>query len=267
MIEDIKVAYYQRFPHWEDKQRNFLDIEAELNIVLTGAGVDLLVLSEAFATGFTDNIKEVSEPVEGCTFQWMKTIAAKYNTTVVGSVFVKEQDDVVNRMYWVKPEGEWGFYDKRHLFRLGTTEHELVTAGKDKGIFEVKGWKIRPFICYDLRFPVWFRNKYSVDGGFEYDLALVVASWPSKRVRVWQKLLEARAIENMCYVVGVNRIGEDVKEIKFSGASEVVNYNGEAVDMIPENEEKLSIATLSYEKLMVYRDRMSFHLDWDEYSM
>jgi predicted amidohydrolase len=262
-MEELKVAYFQRDLTWEDKQQNFADIELELS--KNTEPFDLLVLAEAFATGFTDNIKAVSEPPQSETFIWMSSVSKLHNIAVVGSCFVEDGGLYYNRLYWVKPSGEWGYYDKRHLFRIGV-ESEVMTSGASKTVFELKGWRISPFVCYDLRFPVWMRNRCDA-GAFDYDLALVVASWPAKRTNVWKQLLVARAIENMSYVVGVNRIGKDSNDVSFSGDSRVVNYKGDIVDEISTNENCLSIVALSREKLFTFREKMPFYLDWDEFEV
>ncbi|MBO7200375.1 MAG: nitrilase family protein [Bacteroidales bacterium] len=262
-MKELKVAYFQRDLTWEDKQQNFADIELELS--KQSEPFDLLVLAEAFATGFTDNIVAVSEPAQGETFAWMKCISKQYDIAVVGSCFVEDEGCYYNRLYWVKPSGEWGYYDKRHLFRIGV-ESEVMTSGASKTMFELKGWRISPFVCYDLRFPIWMRNRCNA-GVFDYDLALVVASWPAKRTNVWKQLLVARAIENMSYVVGVNRIGKDANDVSFSGDSRVVNYKGDIMDEILVGENRLSVVTLSREKLCAFREKMPFYLDWDKFEL
>lgn len=262
-MEDLKVAYFQRDLAWEDKQQNFADIEAELSKV--SESLDLLVLAEAFATGFTDNIVEVSETANGDTFNWMTRIARQYNVAVVGSCFVEDGGHYYNRLYWIKSSGEWGYYDKRHLFRIGA-ECEVMTGGECKTVFELKGWRISPYVCYDLRFPIWMRNTY-VNGLFDYDLAVVVASWPAKRTYVWRQLLVARAIENMAYVVGVNRIGRDANDVAYLGSSMVVSYKGDVLDEVPEGETRLSVVKLSYDKMATFRERMPFYLDWDKFEI
>lgn len=262
-MEDLKVAYFQCDLAWEDKQQNFADIESELS--KTSESFDLLVIAEAFATGFTDNIVAVSEPAGGETFNWMSRIAKQYNVAVAGSCFVEDAGHYYNRLYWIKPSGEWGYYDKRHLFRIGA-ECEVMTGGRCKTVFEIKGWRISPYVCYDLRFPIWMRNTYN-DGVFDYDLALVAASWPAKRTYVWKQLLVARAIENMAYVVGVNRIGKDANDVAFSGCSMVVNYKGDVLDEVLEGESRLSVVTLSHDKMSAFRERMPFYLDWDKFEI
>ena len=261
-MEDLKVAYLQQDIVWNDKQKNFENIENILSS--TTEQFDLLVLPEVFATGFGNDILEMAEPIYSDTYMFMSRIAQKYSAVVVGSCFCSAGDDCYNRLYWVFPDGQNGYYDKRHLFRIGS-EYKMLQKGTTNQVFEIKGWKVAPFICYDLRFPVWMRNSFN--DTFAYDLALVVASWPARRANVWKQLLVARAIENMSYVVGVNRIGKDIDGVEFVGDSRVVDFKGTIIDEIEQNKEQLKIVTLSHDYMSAFRTKMPFYLDWDNFDI
>ena len=263
MIEDIKIAYYQKDIAWGNRQSNYDDVEKEM-AKIKDEEVDLLILPEVFATGFcSKNIYDFSESEYGETFEWMQQLSKNYNTVVLGSCFVKNTNgNIYNTLYMVYPSGNFDIYNKRHLFRLGA-EYKELSSGVATESFLVKGWKIAPYICYDLRFPAWMRNSFVSPSDFKYDICVVVANWPSKRMDAWKKLLEARAIENMSYVVGVNRVGKDPDGISYSGESRVIDYKGNVISSIDPNEAKLSVTSLSYQKLKYFRECMPFYLDWD----
>ena len=264
MYEDLKIAYYQMDIVWDNKQQNFSDIEREM-AEHKDDEVDLLILPEVFTTGFkSKNIADFAEPELGETYQWMQKMAIQYNMVVMGSMFVKNsKGSLHNTLYMVYPDGNYGIYQKRHLFRL-SAEHAELTKGTYNVVFPVKGWRIAPYICYDLRFPAWMRNDFVYPSKFRYDVCVVVANWPTRRVDVWKKLLEARAIENMSYVVGVNRIGPDADGVQHSGESRVINYKGNVIDSIAPNESKMAIITLNYREMRHFREVMPFYMDWDD---
>ena len=257
-MEDLKVTIIQRFLHWENIDFNCLSFEAKINSIAPQS-TDLIVLPEMFNTGFTMNAKKFYEEMNGKTMKWMAAKSKDKNCVVTGSIIIKEYGKYYNRLIWMKPDGSYQTYDKRHLFRL-SDEHNNYTKGKERLIVELKGWKICPMICYDLRFPVWCRNRN------DYDLLIFVANWPQKRVFAWKQLLIARAIENISYVIGVNRVGEDGNGFYHSGESSVLDYLG-AEMLSKENssssKEFTETINLSYSKLEAFRGLFPAALDAD----
>lgn len=227
-------------------------------------GLDLIILPEMFPTGFTMDASAVAEPMNFLTTKWMKQMAAQTGSVVTGSLVIKEGLEYYNRLLWVEPFGGIGKYDKRHLFRMAE-EDGHYSMGMERVIFEWKGWKICPQICYDLRFPVWSRNRV-VRKELEYDLIFNVASWPSPRIKAWDILLQSRAIENLSFAVGVNRIGNDGNGIPYSGHSAAYNFKGERL-VYSENEEKVLYVTLDFEALKNYREKFPAWLDGDDFSL
>lgn len=221
--------------------------------------VDLIVLPEMFTTGFTMNPSAVSETMQGETVSWMQSLAKAKNCAITGSVVIKENGNFYNRMLFVFPSGEIQHYDKRHLFTLAG-EEKVYTAGTQKLIVEYLGWKICPLVCYDLRFPVFSRNVE------DYDLLIYVASWPNVRTTAWDALLKARAIENISYVIGVNRIGADGNNHSYIGHSQVVDSLGEYV-LEPQESEAIFTATLDKSKLIEIRKKFAFLNDKDDFEL
>jgi omega-amidase len=219
---------------------------------------DLIVLPEVFTTGFCAGARNYAEEVGGCAYQWMHAHASTYNAVVTGSLVVKEGDQYFNRMVWMRPDGSFTHYDKRHLFRMAG-EHTRYAMGNERLIVELNGWKILPLICYDLRFPVWSRNRN------DYDLAIYVANWPSVRSLHWNRLLQARAIENLSYVVGVNRVGMDEAGQHYAGDSSVYSAAGELISTSQEAE--WINVELYAEKLTEYRTRFPANLDADQFTL
>ncbi len=217
----MKVAIIQTALIWENPNANRIQFEEKIRGI--EQNVDLIVLPEMFSTGFTMNPETVAETMNGETISWMQTLAKHKNSAITGSLVIVENGKYYNRLVFVLPSGEIKHYDKRHLFSLAG-EEKVYTKGKTKLIIEYKGFKICPLICYDLRFPVFSRNVE------DYDVLLYVANWPKPRINAWNALLKARAIENMCYVVGVNRIGEDQNNHVYNGNSQVIDYLGETLD-------------------------------------
>ena len=214
----INVTLIQSDIIWEDRISNLKKYQEKINQI---ESTDLIILPEMFTTGFSMSPKGISENMNGETIQWMKQNAHKMNSAICGSIIIEEDSKYFNRFIWVNPDGSIHHYDKRHLFSFAG-ENENYTPGNEKIIIEYKGWKICPLICYDLRFPVWSRNSE------DYDLLIYVANWPDKRKSAWKSLLTARAIENQCYVIGVNRVGEDSKNY-YSGDSSLINALGETL--------------------------------------
>jgi predicted amidohydrolase len=237
-----------------------------------------------FSTGFSMHPEILAEKMDGQTIQWMKTMAADKKIILTGSLIIEEDEKYFNRLIWMLPNGEYGYYDKRHLFAYAN-EHMHYTAGSKRLIAQVKGWKINLLVCYDLRFPVWARQSplhnpspnpvrtgtgglapEGEEQGQEYDVAVFVANWPEKRIRAWKTLLQARAIENQCFVIGVNRIGNDGNGIHYSGNSMIVDPLGEILYQ-KEIEEDIFTYTLQKEKLIEVRDKFPFWRDADEFNL
>jgi predicted amidohydrolase len=213
-----------------------------------------------FNTGFTMNAAELAEPMGGKTMQWMNNIAQQYDCVITGSLIISEKGKYYNRLIWMKPDGSYKHYDKRHLFGLGK-EDDTYTAGDKKLIVELKGWKICPVICYDLRFPVWLRNV-----GQTYDLLLIVANWPERRALHWRTLIPARAVENQSYVIGVNRVGHDGNEIYHSGDSTCIDPNGNVV-YYKRDEEDVYTFSIIADEVAKTRRAMPFLKDADDFSI
>jgi len=213
-----------------------------------------------FTSGFTMNPAKVAETMYGETVVWMQELALKKQTAIVGSTVISENNHFYNRMLFVHPNGIIETYDKRHTFTLAG-EDKAYTSGKDKLLVTYKGWKICPLICYDLRFPVWARNIE------EYDLLIYVANWPKIRITAWDALLKARAIENMSYCVGVNRVGTDGNNHEYNGHSAAFDVLGEKLDGIPENQEAIEIITLSKSHIKTNREKFNFLNDKDRFTL
>jgi len=221
-------------------------------------GCDLVVLPEVFTTGFCSNARSYAEQVDGTAYQWMAQQARKLNAVVTGSLVVLENGTYFNRLVWMRPDGSYIHYDKRHLFRMAG-EHERYASGNERILVELKGWRVLPLICYDLRFPVWSRNRN------DYDLAIYVANWPSARSLHWNRLLQARAIENLSYVVGVNRVGMDEKHQHYSGDSGIYGPAGEV--LVHTQEPGAFVFELYPEKLKQYRESFPAYIDADDFEL
>ncbi len=214
---DLRVTLVQADLAWENIERNLQQFDRQLNEIET---TDLIVLPEMFTTGFSMNPKAVAEPMDGQAVNWLLETARRHDADIVGSVAIAEDGRYFNRLIWARPDGTLIHYDKRHLFTYAG-EHEHYTPGQAQQLIELKGWSIAPFICFDLRFPVWSRNRG------QYDAAIYIASWPARRASHWKTLLPARAIENQSYVIGVNRIGIDGSDLSYDGDSMVIDPLGE----------------------------------------
>jgi predicted amidohydrolase len=212
-----------------------------------------------FSSGFTMNPKEVAETMDGETVSWLQHMANAKNCAITGSLVIEEKGNFYNRLVFVFPDGEIQHYDKRHLFTLAG-EDKVYTAGTQKLIVDYKGFKICPLVCYDLRFPVFARNVE------DYDILIYVANWPKPRVNAWDILLKARAVENMCYVIGVNRIGDDANNHEYVGHSQVVDFLGNYIQQ-PEETEGVFIVELHEEQLLETRKKLAFLEDRDEFTI
>ncbi len=262
-MQDLKVTTIQSNLVWNDFQANLKAFDEKLNSLSEKA--DIIVLPEMFNTAFVVEPETVDIEAAKVSLDWMIDNAKKYDTAICGSMIVKEDGNYYNRLYWVEPHGQIQKYDKRHLFTLGN-EHLKITAGQENIIINYKGWKIKPLVCYDLRFPVWAKNTYE-QGEYEYDLLIYVANWPAARNYAWKSLLVARAIENQAYVIGVNRIGPDANGTKHTGFSRVIEPKGEVISEEVENIESSQTISLSADEMKLYRKKFTVGLDWDEFSI
>ncbi len=254
----MKISVIQPDSVWEDKSRNFQKL-GELITPLHN-NTDIIVLPEMFNTGFSMHPAKLSEPPRGETFNWMKNLADKGNFGICGSYIVKDNTDYFNRWVFVSPDNEVSNYDKRHLFSMGG-EDRLFSAGKSRLIFTFRGVKISPYICYDLRFPVWSRNRN------ESDLIIYTANWPEIRRNVWITLLKARAIENQCYVAGSNRTGTDGAGINYSGNSMIIDPRGEIIVSADRDEECSVSAEVSIPELSDFRKKFPVTNDADDFTI
>jgi len=220
---------------------------------------DLIVLPEMFTTGFSMNAPDLAETMDGDSVTWMRDMAIRSNAAVCGSIIIADHQQYFNRFICASPAGELQCYDKRHLFRLAD-EQDHYAPGNELLTFDLRGWRICPMVCYDLRFPVWSRNR-----GL-YDLLLYVANWPDRRHHAWATLLRARAIENLSYVAGVNRTGTDGNDIPYAGGSSIIDFLGEDLTNLGDREGTAS-ADLDLEKLTAFRNRFAFHKDADNFAI
>ena len=253
----MKIALVQSSLVWENSKANRIHFESMIHAITEE--VDLIVLPEMFSTGFTMNPKSVFETMEGETILWLQTVAKAKNCAITGSLVVKENNNFYNRLVFVFPTGEIQTYDKRHLFSLAG-EEKVYTAGTQKLIVDYLGWKICPFVCYDLRFPVFSRNTEA------YDLLLYVANWPRVRIQAWDILLKARAVENICYTIGLNRIGIDHHNIEYNGRSQAIDFLGNPV-LEPQEKEGVFIIELNKESQTATRNQLGFLNDQDAFCM
>lgn len=251
-MPDLRITVVQTALAWENAAAN-REHFGKLLAPLLGT-TDLVILPEMFTTGFTLNGEHLAEEMDGPTVRWLQRLAQSIDAAVTGSIIIREGTSFYNRLVWMAPSGEMFHYDKRHLFRYAR-EDTVYTAGKNKLIIDYKGWKIRPFICYDLRFPAWSANV-----GKEYDLGIYVANWPAARAGHWQALLMARAIENQAYIAGVNRIGRDGNGLEYAGSSALFGPQGESIHECGAQQE-LVTCTISQSELEGYRSRFPAWMD------
>lgn len=277
-MSSLSVSIIQTALHWENKAANLTMLEEK---IMNLSNTELVVLPEMFSTGFSMRPEALAETMEGGTVQWMKRVAAARRVILTGSLIIEDEGEYYNRLIWMLPNGQAGYYNKRHLFGYAG-EHQHYAAGNRRFIASVKGWKINLQVCYDLRFPVWARQQntptVTVDKDEfgepefipsppiepEYDVLVYVANWPEKRSHAWKTLLQARAIENQCYVIGVNRVGEDGNGIYHSGDSMIVDPLGEVIHT-KAHEEFGYTATLERSKLDDIRTRLPFLKDGDSF--
>ncbi len=278
----LSITTIQTNIAWENKAANLQILENKINDL--EEKTEIIVLPEMFSTGFSMQPEKLAETMDGETVQWMKDVAAKNKIILTGSLIIQEDDQFYNRLIWMLPNGQAGYYDKRHLFAFGE-EDKHYTAGNKRLIASAKGWKINLQVCYDLRFPVWARNRIIENKSAavetqvgspgpehmpntrpEYDLLIYVANWPERRSHAWKTLLCARAIENQCYVVGVNRVGRDGNNINHSGNSLVIDPLGEVLYHMADAEDVFTI-TLQKEHVEEVRAKFPFWKDGDNFSL
>ena len=257
-MDQFRIAITQMDTIWEQPEQNHKLID-QLWSGITPGETDLILLPETFNTGFTNAAAAVAETMDGPTVSWMKTKAANFQSVIAGSVITADDDTFYNRFVFVFPDGRVSTYDKRHLFTLAK-EHEHYTAGKERKVIDIKGWKVFPQVCYDLRFPVWSRNDLG------YDLAIYVANWPQPRKEAWRSLLVARAIENQCYVFGVNRVGADQNKLEYPGNSACIDYTGKRL-LEMQNAPGLKIISINKQPMTIFRSKLAFLEDRDQFSI
>lgn len=260
-MSTLTITTIQANLHWENKTANLQMLQEKINSIQEKT--EIVVLPEMFSTGFSMKPEQLGETMEGETVQWMKRIAASKKIILTGSVIIEEKGNYYNRLIWMLPNGQYGYYDKRHRFAFAG-EDEHYTAGNKRLIASVKGWKINLLVCYDLRFPVWARQQQTE--GMEYDILIYVANWPERRSHAWKTLLQARAIENQAYVVGVNRVGDDGNNIHYSGDSMIIDPLGEVLYQKKEDEDIFTI-TLEKSHLDTVREKFPFWKDADSFKI
>ena len=259
MSPTLRVTLVQSELAWHDAEANRRQFE-KLMEPLAGT-TDLIVLPEMFTTGFTMAAEQVAEQVNGPTLDWLRAMAVRTGAVITGSLVTVDAGHYFNRLIWMRPDGTHEHYDKRHLFRMAR-EQEHYAPGERRLIVELLGWKVCPLVCYDLRFPVWSRNHIGTDQG--YDLLVYVANWPERRRYAWQTLLKARAIENLSYCVGVNRVGQDGKDFNYTGDSAAIDFLGQPLTL-PSSSAFVATVNLGYAELQEFRTKFPAHLDADEF--
>lgn len=261
-MSTLAITTVQTNLSWEEKSTNLRMLEQKINRIQEKT--EIVVLPEMFSTGFSMNPKLLAETMDGETVQWMKRISRENSIVLTGSIIIEENGAFYNRLIWMLPNGDYGHYDKRHLFAYAE-EDKHYSPGNKRLIASVKGWKVNLQVCYDLRFPVWARQQYK-DKQPEYDILVYVANWPERRSHAWKTLLCARAIENQCYVVGVNRVGTDGNNIYHSGNSLIIDPSGQVLYHMADEEDVFTI-TLQKEKLEEVRARFPFWRDADSFNI
>jgi omega-amidase len=265
-MSSLTITIIQTNLSWENKKANLTMLQQKIEAI--NEKTEVVVLPEMFTTGFSMQPEKLAEDMNGETMRWMKKISSKKKIILTGSLIIQEDDKYFNRLIWMLPDGNYGYYDKRHLFAYGN-EHLHYTPGNRRLIASVKGWKINLQVCYDLRFPVWARQSQGPSADPltrkpEYDVLIYVANWPETRILAWKTLLQARAIENQCYTIGVNRVGNDGNNIYYSGDSMIVNPSGEIL-FHKKDEEAVETFSIdknvlgqAWEKFPFWRDADSF---------
>jgi len=264
MQHDLIVTLIQSELYWHNIDANLGMFEEKIWSI--GEKTNLIVLPEMFTTGFTMEAAQFAEPMNGKTFRWMKQQAAQTGAVIIGSYIVREDGAYYNRLIWMEPDGSYSWYDKRHLFRMAN-EHHTYSPGNRRIIKTINGWNICPLICYDLRFPVWSRNSWlTKQNRLAYDVLIYVANWPEKRINAWDILLQARAVENQCYLIGLNRIGRDGNDASYNGHSAVINPKGwKALSL--DDKEAIRTISLDLGKLQEFRKKFPAYFDSDSFNI
>jgi predicted amidohydrolase len=262
-MQNINITIIQSDLVWEDKDKNLSHFKERIKSIKEPT--DLIVLPEMFNTAFSMKPEIFSELPNSKTHIWMEDMSRNTGISIAASFMVNDNGNYYNRFMVMHPDGKYKTYDKRHLFRMGN-EHDHFTAGNRELIFEFKGWKIKALICYDLRFPVFAKNNYS-DGNYDYDALIYVANWPKVRNHIWKSLLLARALENQCYVIAVNRIGIDGNGLDHAGSSCIITPKGEYLIESLDDITFDKTAELSYSDLMDFRNKFTVGLDWDKFEV
>jgi len=264
-MKNLRISLVQGDTRWLDPGAN-RDYYGRLIAPLHGI-TDLILLPETFTSGFSNDAIAKAEGMDGPTVAWLREQSRRLGAAITGSVQIREGEGVYNRLFFATPDGGLQHYDKRHLFRYAK-EHERYAAGRDRLTVDWQGWRICPLVCYDLRFPVYSRNRFDVErpGGLDYDLLLYVANWPSARAYPWKTLLRARAIENLCFVAGLNRVGTDGNGLHYSGDSAVIDFLGHPLSEAAD-EEVVTTTTLPAAELLAHRERFPAMLDGDAFSL
>ena len=257
MKNSLNITLIQSNLYWEDIDSNLLHFEKLISNI---KDTDIILLPEMFNTAFCPKSNHLAESMDGKTINWMKEISKTKDCAVAGTLMIKDGENIFNRLVWISKNGTIYTYDKHHLFSL-IKEERYISKGKERLIVEVGGWKISPLICYDLRFPVFSRNDV------DYDVLIYLANWPVKRIDAWDTLLKARSIENQCYTIGVNRVGEDGNEIPFNGHSKVFDAFGNELFSATENKEEVLQFEISLDDLKLKRRQMNFLQDRDNFNL
>ena len=263
MSDSLKCTLIQTELLWEDIEGNLNLLSSQIKEM--EEPTDLIILPEMFTTGFSMTPGDLAEDMNGQTVEWMKHIAEKSNATIMGSCIIKDGDHYFNRFISVGVDGIVSFYDKKHLFTLAG-EDEEYSSGNTRLVLEINGWKISPFICYDLRFPVWARSRKNDISAYEYDLLIYVANWPAPRINAWDTLLKARAIENQTYCIGVNRLGKDGNNLEYPGHSIICDFAGNLVDDL-KSANVIKTISLKRAPMEEFRNRFPFQSDGDDFKI
>ena len=261
-MQHLKLTLVQSSLFWGEKERNLEMFTGKLRDL---HDTDVIILPEMFNTGFMTDPLPYGEPMESSTLQWMRETAGEKDSAVCGSFIAVEEGRFYNRLVWMRPDGTYDHYDKRHLFRMAG-EHEKFDLGERRLVTSWRGWRICPMVCYDLRFPVWSRNRY-VEGRYEYDLLIYIANWPEIRSGAWKTLLPARSVENLCVVAGVNRVGPDGNGIAHSGDSAITGPEGSYIHRCPSHAEETATLALHHGELADFRNRFRAGEDWDRFAI
>lgn len=262
-MKNLNIAFIQAGLRWEDPKGNWEHFDQLMTEV--PSGTDLVLLPETFNTGFPVDPMKFAESPDGPTMNWMRCKAKALGAVICGTMLLNLDGHYHNSLVWMRPDGSYELYHKRHTFTMGG-ETAPIEPGEEPLIVELKGWKIKTMVCYDIRFPIWAKNRCQ-NGVYDYDLGIYLANFPEPRIAVWDILLQARAIENQAYYIGVNRIGDDPEGVHYSGDSQIINPKGEVICIAKSDEEAVVPFTLDYEKLQYFREKFPVGKDWDSFRL